>query len=160
MSVQKPGRLVPAPVAAGRSGARDLAHRERLTPVLDDQPPARGGVVREGDVARRPHALGRGLHPRVHDDAALVDLEPGRLGEIDPRGDSRGHEDEVALGGVGILDLDPVPCQRRHLRTGPQPDAVVAQPAGDALARVRAQPVLLRTLLEGHQGDVQSLAGQ
>ena len=66
------GGDVPLRVLAGDRAARDLAHVQRLAPVLDREVAARRGVVGERDVARRVDALGGRAHVRVDDDPAVL----------------------------------------------------------------------------------------
>src|SRR5690349_3823544 len=78
-------RHVPLRGLARDVAAGDLAHVERLAPVLDREVAARARVVGEDDVARGVHAIRRGAHPRVDLDPAVLDLEARRLREARAR---------------------------------------------------------------------------
>jgi hypothetical protein len=64
--------------------------------VLDPDSPLEDWMPRVGDVAGGEHICNRGAQVLVHDDA-VVDLEPRRLRELDPRRHAHPDHGEVAL---------------------------------------------------------------
>src|SRR4051794_36089983 len=90
-------RAFPLRGLAGDRAARDLALRERVGPVLDGEPPARGRVVSERDIARGEDVRVARAHLRVDDDAAALDREPGRLRQPRARVDAVGEQDQLGL---------------------------------------------------------------
>ena len=92
---QKPGATSHSASSPAIVAARDLAHVERLAPVLDREVALRGGVVGERDVARGVDALGGRAHLRVDDDAAVLVVEAGGLGEPGAGLDAGGHQDQL-----------------------------------------------------------------
>ena len=105
-------RDVPLRVLAGDGPARDLAHVERLAPVLDRQLPARGGVVRERHVARRVDVLGGRAHVLVDDDPPLPDVEPARLREAR----ARLTPAAIRIRSAGVLAAAPRRCSPKPRR--------------------------------------------
>jgi hypothetical protein len=147
----EPGDDIPLRLLAGDRAARDLAHVQRLGPVLDGEMAAGGGVVRERDVAGGEHALGRGAHPLVHDDPAVADLEPGAFGEPGARAHLAGHQDQLGLERIAPGDVDGVLADLRHARAEQQLDPELLQPALDPAAGLVAEAPLARNRLVADQ---------
>ena len=89
------GRDVPLRVFTGDRAAGDLAHLERLAPVLHGQVAAGGGVVRERHVAGGGHAVGAGAHAGIDHDPAVAHVQPRVLGQPGGGRDPAGHQDQV-----------------------------------------------------------------
>ena len=154
-------RDVPLHVLAGDRAARDLAHVERLAPVLDGQVAAGGGVVRERHVARGEHAVGAGAHAGVDHDPAVADVEPGGLGQPGAGRDPGGHQDQRprqsgSRSGTWT-GARRSPRRRRRARAS---TPSVFQPGADPSTRLRAEPGLVRDRLVADQRHLQAAHGQ
>ena len=128
---------------------RDLGLVQRARPVLDAQPAAVERVCDVGDVAGGEDAGNARLQVLVDEDA-VVDREPGRLGELDARGDADADDDEVAVDRAPVVQLDALdarfPGEGLQAGAGEQLDAVVAVDLGVEAADLAAEDVLERDL--------------
>jgi hypothetical protein len=118
--------------------------------MLDRQVAAGGGVERERDVPGGIDALRARAHVLVHDDPAVPDLEPGRLGQARARLDAGAHQGQVGRVLGELLDG----------LSQPQRDAERFQPALDAAARLLSQPGGLRDVLVADERDVDAAHGE
>ena len=138
--------------AAGRVGAGGDALVEGVGPVLDTQVAAEVGVPGGGDITGGEHVGGARAQLFVDDDA-VVDIEAGGGGELDPRHDTDTDDDEI--GGLHVavaqhhLFHGGAAAQLGDARLHPQAHAVV----GVQLAEHGAD-LVAEDALEGHRERV------
>ena len=125
------GRRLPLVAAAGGGAPGDLAHPLRLAPALDDEPPARRLVPREGGVPGHQHAGCIGAHRGIAGTRS-VEREAGHLREGGVRLDARTDDDGV--GGDLTAVLEHAAARASSMRCTPLPrirstPASASQPA-------------------------------
>ena len=77
--------------------------------MLDDQPAARRGIHREGNVAGEGQSGHFRLHGCVDGHPPALDGQPGALGQVAPRSDAQGTQHQIGVHVMAIGQRDPMP---------------------------------------------------
>ena len=107
------GHALPDVGRAEHRACRERPLIARVRPVLDAHAPIAVERVGEArDVARREDARDGRLQAPVDEDA-VVDLDPGSLGEPDAGRHADARDHDVALDRLAVRERDPLDARRR-----------------------------------------------